>query len=509
MSDWAEGYVGDVDEVVDEPVEEPPETAVSRTIEELGIPEALVQDLVIRSVLVAGRTSTIRLSRRLKLNPALVTSVLEMLRDRQLVEVQAIQGHDLIVALTEAGRRTAEERLTQSRYTGPAPVALADYTTVVLRQHASPLFNLSQLRTVFADLVIADSLLSEVGPAAMGGGAMFLYGPPGTGKTSIAERLGRVYDDLVLVPYAVEVDNQIITVFDPVVHNALDDQPDEVDDRWVLCERPFISVGGELTGSMLDLAHQEAGGTYLAPLQMQANNGILVIDDFGRQTLSPEALLNRWIVPLDRAIDYLSLSYGQKFAVPFDSKIVFSTNLEPEDLGDEAFFRRIQSKVLVPAIRDSQFEEVLLRVSERMGIELTADAPTHLRWMSRELGDGDLRPYLPGAVCEILQSVCAFEDRPLLLDPPMIERIAKMYFTRATDGTEDEIVAPSESMLDDMMPSASGEKTSMFSASAEKDESEAKPAERNWAAAAAKALADETADDDDIDADPSEESVGV
>jgi hypothetical protein len=201
----------------------------------------------------------------------------------------------------------------------------------------------------------------------------------------------------------------------------------------MLCHRPFITVGGELTGDMLDLSYQMGSGIYLAPLQMQANNGILVIDDFGRQPLTPDELLNRWIVPLDRNVDYLSLEYGVKFEVPFDAKIVFSTNLQPESLGDEAFFRRIQSKVMVPAIADDQFDQVLHRVVQKHGVELTQDAPGHLRWMSRELGDGDLRPYLPGAVVEILQMICSFEGRPLLLDPPIIERIAHLFFTHSPE----------------------------------------------------------------------------
>jgi hypothetical protein len=169
-------------------------------------------------------------------------------------------------------------------------------------------------------------------------------------------------------------------------------------------------------------------------VQMQANNGILVIDDFGRQAnLTPEALLNRWIVPLDRQRDHLTLDHGVKFDIPFDAKIVFSTNLQPETLGDEAFFRRIQSKVLIPSITDDAFDEVLRRVCDHHGVRLNAGAPEHLRRTSRELGDGDLRPYLPAAVCKILLSICSFEGLPLELHPEMIERIAHMYFTHTDD----------------------------------------------------------------------------
>jgi hypothetical protein len=384
------------------------------------------------------------LSAKLALSPVLMTHLVEELRDLRFLEVQGMDGRDYLLAPTEAGRQQANDRMQLCRYVGAAPVSLAGYTDIINKQHATPRINLAALKEAFADLVISEDLLREVGPAAIAGGAMFLYGPPGTGKSSIAERILRIYGDYVLVPFAVEVDGEIITVFDPVVHHPAAEQPEGIDPRWLLCHRPFIIVGGELGPEMLDLQYQRGSGTYVAPIQMQANNGILVIDDFGRQAnLSPQALLNRWIVPLDRQRDYLTLEYGMKFEIPFDTKIVFSTNLQPETLGDEAFFRRIQSKILIPSITDDAFEEVLRRVCDHDGITLTPDAPTHLRWMSRELGDGDLRPYLPGAVAKILESICSFEDLPLELNPAMIERIAHMYFTHTDDRNGDLPVAAS------------------------------------------------------------------
>ncbi len=417
------------------------DTPIPKSFDELGIPPALVHDLILRQALNDGKTSTVQLSEKICISPVLIQIVIEELRDLRYLEVQGLDGRDYQLGLTESGRSQALDRMALCRYTGPAPVSLSAYTRVIADQRADPKINLDELRDAFSDLVISDRLLCEVGPAAIAGGAMFLYGPPGTGKSSIAERLLRVYGDYVLVPYAVEVDGQIISVFDPVVHRPYQKQPDDIDRRWLVCKRPFIIVGGELHREMLDLAYQEGSGIYLAPIQMQANNGVLVIDDFGRQAdLTPQELLNRWIVPLDRHIDYLTLDYGMKFEVPFDAKIVFSTNLEPKTLGDEAFFRRIQSKILIPTITDDQFDEVLRRVAESYGVTLTPDASTHLRWMSRELGDGDLRPYLPGAVCKILSAICTFEEREMVLDPPMIERIASMYFTHADDTTEEDLM---------------------------------------------------------------------
>jgi hypothetical protein len=406
------------------------------TIAQLGMPERLVHDLVLRSALADGRTSIMALSQKLALAPTLVSGVTEVLRELRYLEVQGTDGRDYLLALTEAGRREAQDRAGMCRYVGPTPVSLESYCQVIRSQHAEPDIDLDSLRAAFADLVIADSLLLELGPAAIAGGAMFLYGPPGTGKSCIAERLLRIHQDHVLVPHTVEVDGQIISVFDPIVHKKVPEQPADLDPRWILCERPCIIVGGELVGSMLDLAYQHDSGVYLAPVQMQANNGILVIDDFGRQSLTPEQLLNRWIVPLDRQVDFLSLDYGLKFSIPFDAKIVFSTNLEPVSLGDEAFFRRIQSKILIPTIEDAQFDEVLRRVTETMGVAMTPGAPRHLREVSRTRGDGDLRPYLPAAVCRILASICKFQKLPLILDEAMVDRVAGIYFTHqsATNG---------------------------------------------------------------------------
>jgi hypothetical protein len=406
---------------------------VPRTKEDLDLPPGLVQDLVLRSILVDGRSSTYILSEKLALSPVLMTTLINELRDLRLIEVHGMQGSDYRVGLTDLGSAQATERLQLSRYAGPAPVSLNAYHEMITSQHASPEFDLDELRGALDDLVMSDSLLAELGPAVMGSGAMFLYGPPGTGKSSIAERLGRVHHDRVLIPYAVEVDGQIVVVYDPIIHYPVEDPPAHLDARWVMCERPVITVGGELTAQGLDLTYQATSGLYAAPLQMQANNGILVIDDFGRQVLTPEQLLNRWIVPLDRAVDYLTLESGTKFDIPFDVKIVFSTNLAPESLGDEAFYRRIQSKVLVPTIDDQQFDEVLARVTRARGIAVSPQAPAYLRELSRQYGDGDLRPYLPGVVCELLESICRFEKRDRLLDRVTIERIVRMYFTR-TDG---------------------------------------------------------------------------
>jgi hypothetical protein len=403
-----------------------------RSADELGIPIALVQDLVLRRALFEGRTSTLRLANALGLSTSVMSKVVEDLRELRHLEVLGLDGYDYILELTMQGRDTANERMQLCRYAGSAPVGLKQYVAVVSQQSADPEITLDSMRHAFADLVVNRRLLDELGPALLTPGAMFLYGPPGTGKTSIAERLIRVHTDHVLVPKAVEVDSQIITVFDPVVHEAVDPQPEELDPRWLLCRRPSIISGGELQSSMMDLTYEPSNGVYLAPIQMQANNGVLVIDDFGRQVMTPETLLNRWIVPLDRRVDYLSLSYGVRFEIPFDVKVVFSTNLEPSSLGDEAFFRRIQNKILIPSIADEEFDVVLHRAAENREVAIAPGAEEYLRKVSREQGDGDLRPYLPNEVCKILQAVCQYRGMSPELNPSTIDQVAAVYFTHAT-----------------------------------------------------------------------------
>lgn len=397
--------------------------------EQLGIPYALVTDLVLRRCVLEGKTNVTGLSRALALHPTLVDKIVQELREKKEVEVLGMEGRDFTIALTGLGQTHANDRMAQSRYAGAAPVSLDVYRAVVARQRLAVYVNREVLKNAFSDLVIADELLDELGPALNASGAMFLYGPPGTGKTSIAERIVRISPDLVLVPRAIEVDGQIVSVFDQTVHVAADQQPDDLDPRWVLCHRPRVVVGGELTGAMLDLTYDNTSGVYLAPLQMKANNGVMIIDDFGRQVLTPDQLLNRWIVPLDRRIDYLSLNYGVSFEVPFDVKVVLSTNLDPADLGDEAFFRRIQSKIFVGAITADAFDWILARVAHAMGVGCDAEAAEYLRGLCIEHG-GDLRPYLPADVCKLLKAVSQYEGIPPVLDRPTIDRVLALYYTK-------------------------------------------------------------------------------
>ena len=397
--------------------------------EGLGINPAVLEDILLRQIVVDVRNTTTAVAAKLHVTANLVDVAVQAMRDRNLVEYQGMDGRSYVVSPTEAGRAHAAQRSSECRYMGPVPVSLGLYHDVVRAQHPSLHLDREILTEAFADLVIADDLLDELGPAIHGDGAMFLYGPPGTGKSSVAERIVRAHSDYVLIPHAIEVEGQIVAVFDPTLHTPIPQQPPGLDPRWVACERPAVIAGGELHAGMLDLAFEPDSGVYLAPLQLKANNGIFVIDDFGRQSASPEELLNRWIVPLDRGIDYLTLM-GRKFEVPFDLKVVLSTNMQPAKLGDDAFFRRIHSKVFVGACADAEFDEILRRVTEAKGIRVEPGAADHLRDFARTQGDGELRAYLPGTVCKLASSIASYLGTEPVLTADMVDRVMSLYFTR-------------------------------------------------------------------------------
>jgi hypothetical protein len=226
------------------------------------------------------------------------------------------------------------------------------------------------------------------------------------------------------------VDNQVISVYDPVVHQPLDQTDEHIDPRWLRCKRPCILVGGELIPSMLELRLDEASGIYAAPLQMKANNGILIIDDFGRQMMSPRDLLNRWIVPLDRRVDYLTLRYGVKFQIPFELMVVFSTNLDPSDLADEAFLRRIHNKIFVDAVDAHSFDQIFARVVKGRGIEAESDSSEYLRKLCLRDNRTELRACYPGDICNILQSIGRYEGRPARMSKAELERATALYFAK-------------------------------------------------------------------------------
>jgi hypothetical protein len=390
----------------------------------------MVTDLVVRRIYIEGTSSIFGLCNSLKLPHRVIEHVFRTLRQQQLIDVKGILGEDYSFSLTNAGNRLALNRRQISQYAGPAPVSIREYDSGVRCQAAKVKITRTSLLNAFSDLVVTDQLLDQLGPALVSQKSLFLYGPTGNGKTSLAERLTRVYEDSVLVPYAVEVDGQIIVVYDPVVHEKLADADAELDARWVRCKRPFIVVGGELTPSMLELRLDMATQIYAAPLQMKANNGMLVIDDFGRQVMSPRKLLNRWILPLDRRVDYLSLRYGVKFQIPFELMVVFSTNLNPSDLADEAFLRRIHNKVFVEPVDAAVFDAIFDVVVREYGIPAEPGSAAHLRKLCLADGRTQLRACYPGDMCRIIQWIKEYEGEKPTISTSELERAVKLYFAR-------------------------------------------------------------------------------
>lgn len=403
---------------------------IPQNMKDLGIPESLVLDLVLRRMLIEGYSNLGGLSRSLRLAVPVIDTVFKHMRSQQLVEIKGMAGNDYNFTLSQAGKQLAGERFQVSQYAGACPVSLNDYHTATKAQSAKVQVDRRMLRQAFSDLIVSDRMLDQLGPAIISQTSIFVYGPTGNGKTSLAERMLRVYQDAIMIPYAVEVDSQIISVYDPVVHQPVENFDEDVDPRWIMCKRPCILVGGELIPSMLELRLDESSGIYAGPLQMKANNGILLIDDFGRQLMSPRDLLNRWIVPLDRRVDYLMLRYGVKFQIPFELMVVFSTNLEPSDLADEAFLRRIHNKIYVEAVDPNSFDQIFARVVQARNMQVEPDSAEYLRKLCLREGRTELRACYPADICNILNSIGRYEGRPPMMTKPELERATSLYFAK-------------------------------------------------------------------------------
>lgn len=406
-------------------------------IEDLGISRAVVSDLILRYLWLHGSGTLSSLHQTLKLSFPVLETVFHQFRQQQLLEVKGMVGNDYSFSLTTNGRVQATARNEVCQYVGPAPVSIQEYHQVVKAQSANVRLSRESLRAAFQDLVLPDTLLDQLGPSLIGHQSLFLYGGTGNGKTSIAERILRIYQDTVVIPHAVEVDGHIISMYDPVVHRAVASTDDQLDQRWIVCERPCITVGGELDATMLELRLDDATRVFISPCQMKANNGILIIDDFGRQVLSPRELLNRWIVPLDRRVDYLTLASGMKFQVPFELMVVFSTNLNPRDLADEAFLRRIQTKVLVENVSPEVFDEIFQRVMQNGQCPAEPGCAEYLRDRCFAAGAKFLRACYPNDIFKLVKAISEYESRPVRMTKPNIDHAVSLYFAKQEETSTD------------------------------------------------------------------------
>ncbi len=422
------GNQGEQPPVIEErrSVQRPP-----KNLDELDIPSGLIEDIFMRRLLGLKQSSTSEMADGLALSLSVISQIADRLRDKNLLEYLGLDGRDYRFTLTELGHQATNERFKVSMYAGRVPVSLSEYERVIEAQRKRPPLSRESTEGVMHDLIMPRRLIDKLGAAMLNEGAVFIYGPPGTGKTSMAERIGQVSADSVLIPYCIEVDGNVVIVFDPSIHKPIDDQPAGLDPRWIACERPFVIVGGELNMGMLELNHDPVSGVYSAPKQLLANNGILVIDDFGRQLVSPDEILNRWIVPLSRSIDFLKMANGTTFTTPFAVKLIVSSNLDPNSLGDEAFLRRLRNKVYVGACSEDEFDEILEIAAAKSNVSLTDTSAQVLRKVAYHYV-GALRPYIAIDFCELMSGICEYEKRPTVMDEAMIADVAELYFVSTT-----------------------------------------------------------------------------
>ena len=341
---------------------------IPKTIEDTGLEQSFLADLIMKHILFLGEFKLSDLSKRIKLPISIIDPLVETLQREKMLEVKGGSGLSRVsyrYGITGIGRSRASELLEICRYTGPAPVSIYDYRKRIKSQTIkNVIVDQQKLAHAFSHLVIDPNILKRLGPAMISGREIFLYGPPGNGKSSIAESIGSLIPETIYIPYAISVGGELISVYDPVNHIAIQPETEDnsSDNRWLQIRRPVVVTGGELTLKTLDLEFNPVSKYYSAPLQMKANNGLFIIDDFGRQQVEPKLLLNRWIVPLERRVDFMTLHTGMKFEVPFDQLIIFATNLDPKDLVDEAFLRRIRYKIKIDYPTAEEFEAIFKKI---------------------------------------------------------------------------------------------------------------------------------------------------
>lgn len=410
--------------------------AEPRSLEDAGLPTSLVESLICKYLSLVGTASGRAIADQICLPFGLLDNVFKDMRTRQIiVHTGSAALSDYSYALTEQGRVRTQAYLEACAYVGPAPVPLADYVLSVeaqtIRAEAP---KRSQLSEAFSDICVEADLFETLGPAINSGAGLFLYGNPGNGKSTLAKRITMCFGQHIWVPHALIEDGQIIKLYDTAYHEPIESREDSIlrsanyDRRWVKIRRPTVVVGGELTLDTLEIRHDPRANVSEAPLQLKSNCGCLLIDDFGRQRIEPAELLNRWIVPLEARQDYLTLSTGKKFMVPFEQLIIFSTNLEPSDLVDEAFLRRIPYKIEVDNPNREEFYSLFELYCRKFGCEYRKEVVDYLIKTHYD-GKRPMRRCHPRDLLGQVRNYCAYNDLPLEMQPKYFDRVVESYFT--------------------------------------------------------------------------------
>lgn len=423
-------------------VEPPPSP---RRLEDVGLGAVMMRDILLKTMFRTNAALPSDLGRMICLPVNLAQELLDQARGQKLLEATGTMsgsgGSEIGYQLTEAGRARALDALTQSEYYGAMPVPLEAYKAQVRRQSVRDIrITREDLQRGMGHLVLPPDLLSNLGPAVSSGRSILLYGPPGNGKSSISNGIRDALGDRIYVPRAIEYAGQVITVYDPIVHSspeAATDDPNSLrrtsnrfDNRYVLCERPTVITGGELTLDMLDLAYNPVSRTYQASLQMKATGGIFIIDDLGRQSEPPQKIVNRWIVPLEENRDILTLQSGEKFTVPFDTLVIFSTNFHPNEIFDGAALRRIFFKIKIDGPSQENFLKIFALVARKKGIALDEAALIHLLKVKYPAIDNVYANYQPVYLIDQMLAVCEFEDQPRQMTAELIDRAWSNMFVR-------------------------------------------------------------------------------
>ena len=403
-------------------------------LEETGVSQAFLSDLTLKHVASLANPTTASVAEKLRLPLALTDELLYQLYREKLIEIrlQSALGQTRY-AMLDHGWEQVNRLRTQCGYNGPAPVTLNDYSYMMkLQAKPSKAASMSAVRTAFRELVLPDSLLNTLGCAVNSRSSLFLTGLPGTGKTAVAERMNAVLSGTIWIPYAIEIDGQIIRVYDAHSHHPAPEQivAGEFDRRWIRIERPMIIVGGELTLENTDLVWSEYSRFYEAPFQMKSNGGTLVIDELGRQRVSSRDLLNRWIMPLEKRVDFLTLHSGKKIEVPFEQLVIFSTNLDEKELVDDAFLRRMGYRARLELPSPAAYGEIFRRAAASRGLAADHESVSYL--LHKYGAEGrPMKCCEPRDLLERISDICLFEGRPLQVSPALIEAAWGNYFGTA------------------------------------------------------------------------------